>query len=189
MPVWDGYQSAFIFTEHADWTDLSTHRAVLFGNEHITKPEDAVGGFCYFGIPVTKSVFYWNPDNITNAETSHGLFTSPIATIKTDKDFYKLLKALKKQGFEICLHSPEIYTTIPSEFPQAMRFMKRHFGTVSWIDHGYNNGPDKNREDLVCDGLLPDSPQYALDLWRENGVRYLWSQVLQSIRQWTESTQ
>ena len=175
MPVWDGYQSAFIFTEHADWTDLRTHRTVLFGNEHITKPEDAVGGFCYFNIPVTKSVFYWNPDNVTNAETSKGLFTGEVATIKTDKDFYKLLKTIKKEGFEICLHSPEVYTTIPSEFPKAMRFMKRHFNTVSWIDHGYNNGPEKNREDMVCDGLLPDSPQFAAELWKKNGVRYLWN--------------
>ena len=175
MPVWDGYQSAFIFTEHADWTDLRTHRAVLFGNEHITKPEDAVGGFCYFNIPVTKSVFYWNPDNITNAETSGGRFPGLIASIKTDNEFYKLLKAIKKEGFEICLHSPEIYTTIPSEFPESMRFMKKQFGTVSWIDHGYNNGPEKNREDMVCDGLLPDSPQYAAELWKENGVRYLWN--------------
>ena len=175
MPVWGGYQSAFIFTEHADWTDLRTHRAVLFGNEHITKPEDAVGGFCYFNIPVTKSVFYWNPDNITNAETSGGRFTGPIASIKTDTEFFKLLKDIKKEGFEICLHSPEIYTTLPSEFPTAMQFMKKQFGTVSWIDHGYNNGPEKNREDLVCDGLLPDSPQYAAELWKENGVRYLWN--------------
>ena len=175
MPVWDGYQSAFIFTEHADWTDIRTHRAVLFGNENITKPEDAVGGFCYFNIPVTKSVFYWNPDKITNAKTSHGLFPGLIESIDTNKDFYKLLKTLKKEGFEICLHSPEIYTTIPSEFPKAMRFMRRHFDTKSWIDHGYNNGPDKNREDLVCDGLLPDSPQYAAALWKENGVRYLWN--------------
>ena len=175
MPVWDGYQSAFIFTEHADWTDLRTHRAVLFGNENITKPEDAVGGFCYFNIPVTKSVFYWNPDHITNAETSKGLFTGEVATIKTDKDFFKLLQTIKKEGFEICLHSPEIYTTIPSEFPKALRFMKRNFGTVSWIDHGYNNGPDKNREDLVCDGLHQDSPYFAADLWKKNGVRYLWN--------------
>ena len=175
MPVWDGYQSAFIFTEHADWTDIRTHRAVLFGNENITKPEDAVGGFCYFNIPVTKSVFYWNPDHVTNAETSKGLFAGEVATIKTDKEFFKLLKNLRMEGFEICLHSPEVYTTIPNEFPKAMSFMKRHFGTVSWIDHGYNNGPDKNREDLVCDGLLPDSPQYAADLWKENGVRYLWN--------------
>lgn len=175
MPVWDGYQSAFIFTEHADWTDLRTHRAVLFGNENITKPEDAVGGFCYFNIPVTKSVFYWNPDNVTNEKTSNGLFKGLVASIKTDKEFYKLLKTIKKQGFEICLHSPEVYTTIPSEFPKAMRFMRRQFDTKSWIDHGYNNGPDKNREDLVCDGLLPDSPQYAAELWKKNGVRYLWN--------------
>ena len=175
MPVWDGYQSAFIFTEHADWTDIRTHRAVLFGNENITKPEDAVGGFCYFNIPVTKSVFYWNPDNVTNEKTSNGLFKGLVASIKTDKEFYKLLKTIKKQGFEICLHSPEVYTTIPSEFPKAMRFMRRQFDTKSWIDHGYNNGPDKNREDLVCDGLLPDSPQYAAELWKENGVRYLWN--------------
>jgi hypothetical protein len=175
MPVWDGYQSAFIFTEHADWTDLHTHRAVLFGNENITKPEDAVGGFCYFNIPVTKSVFYWNPDNVTNEKTSDGLFKGLVASIKTDKEFYKLLKTIKKQGFEICLHSPEVYTTIPSEFPKAMRFMRRQFDTKSWIDHGYNNGPEKNREDLVCDGLLPDSPQYAVELWKENGVRYLWN--------------
>ena len=175
MPVWDGYQSAFIFTEHADWTDIRTHRAVLFGNENITKPEDAVGGFCYYNIPVTKSVFYWNPDHITNAETSEGRFPGLIESIKTNKEFYKLLKSIKKEGFEICLHSPEIYTTIPSEFPKAMRFMKKQFGTKSWIDHGYNNGPEKNREDMVCDGLLPDSPQYAVDLWKENGVRYLWN--------------
>ena len=175
MPVWDGYQSAFIFTEHADWTDIGTHRAVLFGNENITKPEDAVGGFCYYNIPVTKSVFYWNPDHITNAETSEGRFPGLIESIKTNKEFYKLLKSIKKEGFEICLHSPEIYTTIPSEFPKAMRFMKKQFDTKSWIDHGYNNGPEKNREDMVCDGLLPDSPQYAADLWKENGVRYLWN--------------
>ena len=175
MPVWDGYQSAFIFTEHADWTDLRTHRAVLFGNEHITKPEDAVGGFCYYHIPVTKSVFYWNPDQVTNEETSGGLFKGLVSSIKTDKEFYKLLKTIKKEGFEICLHSPEIYTTIPSEFPKAMRFMRRHFDTKSWIDHGYNNGLDKNREDMVCDGLLPNSPYYAADLWKKNGVRYLWN--------------
>ena len=175
MPVWDGYQSAFIFTEHADWTDLRTHRAVLFGNENITKPEDAVGGFCYFDIPVTKSVFYWNPDNVTNDLASKGNFFGLHATIQTDKEFYKLLKTIKKRGFEICLHSPEQYTTIPSEFPKAMRFMRRNFNTVSWIDHGYNNGPDKNRENMVCDGLLPDSPYYSADLWRKNGVRYLWN--------------
>lgn len=175
MPIWDGYESAFIFTEHADWTDLRTHQAVLFGKEGISSPEDAIGGFCYFNIPVTKSVFYWNPDNVTNEQTSKGRFPGLHATIKTDKAFFRLLKTLRKKGFEICLHTPEQYTTIPSEFPKALRFMKRNFNTRSWIDHGYNNGPDNNRENMVCDGLLPDSPQYASELWRKNGVRYLWN--------------
>ena len=175
MPVWDGYQSAFIFTEHADWTDLRTHRAVLFGNENITKPEDAVGGFCYYNIPVTKSVFYWNPDQVTNEQGSKGYFHSLQANIKGDKEYYKLLKTIKKQGFEICLHTPEQYTTVSNEFPKVMRFMKRHFDTKTWIDHGYNNGPEKNREDMVCDGLLPDSPYFAANLWKKNGVRYLWN--------------
>ena len=175
MPVWDGYLSAFIFTEHADWTDLSTHRAVLFGNGQITKSQDAVGGFVYYQIPVTKSVFYGNPDNVTNEQISKGRFPGPIASIQADKDYYNLLKSLRKQGFEICLHTPEQYTTIPSDFAEAMRFMRRKFQTKSWIDHGYNNGPKNNREDMVCDGLLPDSPQYAVTLWKSNGVRYLWN--------------
>ena len=175
MPIWNGYQSAFIFTEHADWTDLSTHRAVLFGNANITNASEAVGGFSYFGIPVTKSVFYNNPDHITNTQTSKGNFTSPIETIKTNPDFFKLLKSLKNIGFDICLHTPEIYTTKRSNLRNALRFMRRQFGSPTWIDHGYNNTDIHNREDLVCDGLIPDSPQYAADLWKHNKVRFLWN--------------
>ena len=54
MPIPDGYESGIIFTEHADWTDIRTHRAVLFGSEHITDAKDATGGFVYYGIPVYR---------------------------------------------------------------------------------------------------------------------------------------
>lgn len=175
MPLWEGYESAFIFTEHADWTDLDTHRAVLFGNANITKPEDAVGGFTFFDIPVTKSVFYNNPDQITNKETSKGIFDSPIETIKTDKAFLKLLKSLKHNNFDICLHTPEIYTTARANLKEALRYMRRTFNSPSWIDHGYNNTSIHNRENLVCDGLLPHSPHYAVELWKRNKVKYLWN--------------
>ena len=175
MPVWNGYESAFIFTEHADWTDINTHRAVLFGNANITNPKESVGGFAYFGIPVTKSVFYNNPDNITNNEAPKGSFSSPIETVKTNRDFYKLLKSLKNIGFDICLHTPEIYTTERSNLKDALRFMRRQFDSPSWIDHGYNNTEIHNRENLVCDALQPDSPQYAVDLWKKNKVKYLWN--------------
>lgn len=175
MPIWDGYESAFIFTEHADWTDIRTHRAVLFGNENIIFPEDAVGGFTFFDIPVTKSVFFCNPDEISNNEISNGLFPDYHSTIKTDKDFYYLLKDLKDIGFDICLHTPEQYTSVDGNLKKALRFMRHQFGSPSWIDHGYNNRQKSNRENLVCDALNPDSPQFAKELWKRNGVKYLWN--------------
>ena len=175
MPICNGYESAFVFTEHADWTDIRTHRAVLFGNENITKPKKAVGGFVHFGIPVTKSVFFNNPDSITNFKISDGNFPGLHATIKTDKAFFKLLKSLKKIGFDICLHTPEQYTATNDNLCKALDFMSIEFGSPTWIDHGYNNGSQKNRENLVCDALLPDSPQYAEKHWERNNVKYLWN--------------
>ena len=186
MPVPYGYESGIIFTEHADWTDIRTHRAVLFGSENITKVKDATGGFVYYGIPVTKSVFYNNPDGVSNDEISHGAFSGPHATIKTHKDFSKLLRQLYRLGFDICLHTPEQYTTTSDNLKEAMRYMKRHYKTTTWIDHGYNNGSRHNREDMVCDGLNPASDTYAADLWQEHGVKYLWNAYYEENRmeQW-----
>ncbi len=175
MPIPYGYESGIIWTEHADWTDLRTHRAVLFGSEKITKAKDATGGFVYYGIPVTKSVFYNNPENITNAEMSQGTFQGLQTTIKTHREFEKLLKQLHKLGFDLCLHTPEQHTTTPSNLKEALDYMQRHFKSTTWIDHGYNNGPKKNREDLVCDGLNPQSEAYAGDEWRRHGIKYLWN--------------
>lgn len=170
MTIPDGYESGIIFTEHADWSDIRTHRATYFGSENITKASKAIGGYVYYGIPVTKSVFYNNPDQITNNEVSQGAFPGLHATIQTDRTFAKFLKQLDRLGYEICLHTPEQYTSQPTNLAEAMRYMRRHFNTVSWIDHGYNNGPEHNREDLVCDGLT-----LSANLWKENGVQYLWN--------------
>lgn len=175
LPIPGGYESGIIFTEHADWTDIRTHRAVCFGHEDITLAREAIGGFVFYGIPVTKSVFYNNPDGITNEEASHGTFPGLQATVKTDKEFEDLLTQLDKLGFEICLHTPEQYTTNPSNLEEALDYMRRHFRSASWIDHGYNNGSRHNREDLVCDGLRPDSPVFAGQLWEKNHIQYLWN--------------
>ena len=186
MPIPNGYASGIIFTEHADWSDLRTHQATYFGNENITKAKHATGGFVYYGIPVTKSVFYNNPDQITNAEASHGTFTGLQATVKTDKAFFKFLKQLYGLGYEICLHTPEQYTTTPSNLDEALTFMERQFKSVSWIDHGYNNTSKHNREDMVCDGLDPNSEHFAANLWQRHGVQYLWNAYYEENRmeQW-----
>ena len=171
MPVFDGYESAFIWTEHADWADVKTHRATYFGSEEIANIEDATGGFAYYDIPVTKSVFYHNPDSVANIGKNPD-FPGLHSTIKTDASFFDFLKQLRDNGFDICLHTPEQYTSTGEYLAEALSFMKEHFASPSWIDHGYNNGASNNREDLMCDGLDSTSSCYVYELWKENGVKF-----------------
>lgn len=174
MPVYNGYESAIIWTEHADWTDIRTHRATYFGREDVTDIEDATGGFAFYDIPVTKSVFYDNPDSITNYEKNED-YPGFHTTIKTDNSFFDFLKQLNDNGFDICLHTPEQHTSNRESLSEALFFMKENFASPSWIDHGYNNAIVNNRENMVCDGLDSTSPYYVYDLWRENGVKYVWN--------------
>jgi len=168
-----GYEATYIWTEHADFTDIKTNRATYFGSEKITSADSAIGGFIKYNIPVTKSVFYDNPDSITNFTASSGNFPSLESTILTDSLFSDFLFQISDKGNEICLHTPEQFTTTPQRLEEALLFMQTNFGSPSWIDHGNNNGPLSNREDLICDGTLEDSPYYAIDLWNKYGVKYL----------------
>ena len=180
MPIMNGYESAFIWTEHADWADIKTHRATYFGNEEIENVEDAIGGFAYYNIPVTKSVFYNNPDSVTNYEKNND-FPGLHSTIMTDSLFFDFLNQLKNKGFDICLHTPEQYTTTQENLSEALSFMKNNFASPSWIDHGYNNSELSNRENMVCDGLDSSSPYYAYELWKANGVKYFFNASYEEI--------
>ncbi len=170
-----GYMATYIWTEHADFSDIRTNRAAYYGSEKINRPEGAMGGFVKYGIPVTKSVFYDNPDRITNAKVSDSAFTGLECAILTDTAFRGFLDQIKDYQTEICLHTPEQYTTTPAQLEGALRFTKKQYGSVSWIDHGYNNHLQNNREDLMCDGLLKKSPYYAAGLWKKYGVKYFWN--------------
>ena len=180
MPIMNGYESAFIWTEHADWADIKTHRATYFGSEEIENVEDAIGGFAYYNIPVTKSVFYNNPDSVTNYEKNND-FPGLHSTIMTDSLFFDFLNQLKNKGFDICLHTPEQYTTTQENLSEALSFMKNNFASPSWIDHGYNNSELSNRENMVCDGLDSSSPYYAYELWKANGVKYFFNASYEEI--------
>lgn len=182
MPVPSGFEASIIWTEHADWTDIRTHRAVNFGHEDIVNIHDAVGGFAKFGIPVTKSVFYHNPDSIDNGLIGNGLFKGLHTTIKSDTAFLPFLKQLSHAGFEICLHTPEQFTSNRQFMNEALGFMHTEFGSPTWIDHGYNNKPINNREDVACDGFNPESPQFAGDLFKKYGVRYFWNPYYEDVR-------
>lgn len=175
MHVKNGFEAAFIFSEHADWTDLRTQRAVNFGSETISRASDATAGFVKHKIPVTKSVFYNNPENIANSHIASNKFSTPIATLRTDSAFLDFVRQLRDNGFDICLHTPEIHTSTKENMAEALYFMQKEFNSVSWIDHGYNNGSQNNREDMVCDGLVPNSAHRSLELWKKHGIKYLWN--------------
>lgn len=170
-----GFEAAMVWTEHADWTNIRTHRAVNFGLESISKAENAIGGFVGYGIPVTKSIFYNNPDAITNTDISQGLFQELHSTFATDPEFPEFLETLHQLGHEICLHTPEQFTSTTANMQLALSDMQHLFGSPTWIDHGYNNKSQNNRENLVCDGLNPKSDHYSKTVWLQNGVRYFWN--------------
>jgi hypothetical protein len=168
-----GFEATYIWTEHADYSDIRTNRAAYFGSSKIIEADSAVGGFVKYDIPVTKSVFYDNPDSIRNYNASNHLINSLECAIKTDTAFSRFLDMIHSKGSEICLHTPEQYTTTTQRLEQALAYMQNRYSSPSWIDHGNNNGLQNNREDLVCDGTLPKSEWYALKLWKKYGVEYL----------------
>lgn len=170
----DGYLSSMVWTEHADYTDLRTHKAVYLGSENINSLNESTGGFLRNSIPVTKSIFYSNPDNVDNSEKA-GFMPGPVANFQSTEGYLNFLKLLDESGIEICLHTPDHYTTDRKLLSESMDRMKREFVPVSWIDHGYDNSERSNREDLNCDGADSTSKWYAGDLWRKYGIKYFWN--------------
>jgi hypothetical protein len=175
-PHYKDYKSTFIFTEHADWATLEAHRAAYFGRSDIINAKDATGGFVKYNIPVTKSVFYHNPYNSQLKEVNDQSFLQkPLATLKENPDFNSFIGQLYKLDYEICLHSPEDKSTQRLWAAEAMEYLNKVYGSPSWIDHGYDNSKESNREDFSCDGANENSVFYMGDLWKKYNVKYFWN--------------
>jgi hypothetical protein len=168
-----GYLAGYIFTEHADGGNIRSHRAVYFGCDTIRKIEDALGGFAGNAIPVTKSVFYTNPD--------HDSYSS-VSVDTTDKQFMDFLDQLNGTGlYEVCLHSPEGGESDRKMLEESIKFMKDRYDAITWIDHGMESG-NNNRECFTADGLNPDSKFYSADIWQKYGTLYFWNSAVEKIR-------
>lgn len=172
MSVPYGYQSAYIFTEHADGGTIQSQRTVYFGSEDISQVSDATGGFVKHKIPVTKSVFYID---------STGMNGSAIYEKQNESLLLNFLDQLNATGlYDICLHTPENLTSNRMVLEESIKFMKNRYNTVSWIDHGFFGGL-LNRECLVADGLDSGSKYYSADLWNKYSTRYFWSSAVEFI--------
>ncbi len=176
MLVPKGYLAGYVFTEHADGGSIKTHRAAYFGSEDITRIDSATGGFAGHKIPVTKSVFYVDPD------------AAKYSSIRDDPDFPQFLDFLTQLNdsgiYDICLHTPENLNSNHEILEESIKFMKSRFDTKTWIDHGMYNGII-NRECISADGLNPESQFYAADLWEKYDTRYFWSPAVEMIRNYS----
>jgi hypothetical protein len=176
MLVPNGYLAGYVLTEHADGGNIRTNRAAYFGSEDISRASNAVGGFVGHKIPVTKSVFYADPDS------------AGYSSIRDDDNFPEFLDFLDQLNetglYEICLHTPENLNSNREVLGEAIQFMKNRFDTKTWIDHGMYSGKI-NRETIVADGLNPDSKYYAADLWEKYDTRYFWSSGVEMIRNYS----
>ena len=176
MLVPGGYLAGYVFTEHADGGEIRKHRAAYFGSEDISMINDATGGFAGHKIPVTKSVFYVDPDS--------ALYSSVI----DDPDFPQFLDFLDQLNesglYDICLHSPENLNSNREVLKESIEFMKNRFDTKTWIDHGMYGGKI-NREAMVAEGLNQDSKYYSADLWEKYGTQYFWSPAVELIRNYS----
>jgi hypothetical protein len=172
MSVPYGYLAGYVFTEHADGGNIKTNQAVYFGSDSIADAQHAMGGFMGNGIPVTKSVFYADPDN------------TGYSSIKDDHNypqFLNFLDQLYRTGiYDICLHTPENGNSNRELMDESIRFMKDRYDAVTWVDHGMYGGKI-NRECFTADGLNQSSEFYAADLWEKYGTNYFWSPAVELI--------
>ena len=170
----NGYLASLIWTEHADYTNLRTHKAVYLGSEKSIGLSDATGGFLKYSIPVTKSIFYSNPDKVNNTDKA-GFMPGLIANYKETEGYRNFLKLLDESGIEICLHTPDHFTSDRKLLSESLDKTRQEFSSVTWIDHGYDNSIRSNRENLNCDGADSTSKWYAADLWKKYGIKYFWN--------------
>jgi hypothetical protein len=174
----EGKLSTFVWTEHACHTAFPVHRALCFGRSDISKIDDAVGGFCFHHVPITKSVHYSNDTQMTNAgHTIH--FAGPMTAITNTEGFGDFLRQVAESGLvEVCLHCRDPQSSSRADNLTALQAMSEDFAAKSWIDHIWCR-PDGNvsgsREAFSCEGYVEDSPGYIGDLFERFGVRYFWN--------------
>jgi len=168
-----GYNSVFIWTEHADNTIISTNKAVYYGSEKIDNPQNAIGGFVKHHIPVTKSVFYSNINDLSNINFNED-FNDPQLSIKENDEYIRFLSELYRTGlYEISLHSSDPGNVPKSNTDSALIFMQNNFNTVTWIDHGMSDGFSK-RESFVADAFF-DNEYNIVDEWNKYNIKYFWN--------------
>lgn len=169
-----GYLSTVVWESHADNAYIPQLKALLYGHQDISTPEEAVGGLVYHGLLATLTFFYGGESYSFRGPNWQ---TDPDARTEA---FY-IAKAIRALGYDIGYHSLFWSTENPSRIPdevmiqaknEALPFLIEHFGySPTWVDHS----PQQNALDMSTEALDSSSPAYLAELWEQYGTKYFWS--------------
>ena len=150
-----GYPAAIVFTDHADYDQPETLRAIFFGHSRASSA-NARSGFVAEGLTVTKSIFVH----------SHARYTG---VGLENKSFRYLVDELADAGIEIAPHLTRTTPTSREELRADLDVLKR-YRLTTWIDHHFTLP-----QAVTGRGWDPNSEYYCLDILEEAGIEYLWS--------------
>lgn len=157
-----GYLATFVWTNHADSQNSARLRTLCYG---VSDEQDALfgtKGFVGNGIKATLSTFAYS-----DSPYSVGLLE--------DVEFYSLMEDLSTLGYEIIPHRIRSGPEEPREDVETALPTFALFGARNWIDHSLDH--QERNCGLHCEGGLPGSDYYIMDLLKTYGYNYTWNYV------------
>ena len=168
-----GHRAVHVWTEHADKTTLASHRAAYYGDESITDPSDATGGFVKHGHVVTKSIFFENPGKYQNAIWVDGerMMADPSLAYADEPAFRDMVDELHARGHEVCLHTVAPDPIPPDAARRAVKEIAGKYASPTWIDHDMQ----RIKICLGSEGVMDSSEWGMNSTWKESGIRFFWT--------------
>lgn len=168
-----------VWTEHACVSAEGSQRAVFFGSSEISRVEDAHGGFAGHGIPVSKSVFFANPNKST-VDSQSQVFKGETNSLQGSPGFRDLVDRLYGAGLvEVGLHCIAPESVSMSLAAEAIRDLSDKYRSRFWIDHVWfkkGKTTSGSREGFTLDGGgLPGQTTEMDELWARHGISYFWN--------------
>ncbi len=145
---WPGdRKAAFCITNDADGENLPRLKAVFEGSDNPSNPSYYTKGFFARNIPVSTTI--------------HGVNEPALG------DMWRLIKS---KGNRIGWHTYTMLADPPGTNEQALLHDLVDLEIRNWIDHSVPNNP----EDIVYQGLLPESPYFVADIINQSEIEYVW---------------
>lgn len=168
-----GYESTFIFTNHADYQNHQVDNVLFFGT-------DKVKGLLDYPISVTNTVFVGGKGyNISVGGISH--YVQPMEESGPYIDFYKDIIS-QYERVEIGLHTLTPIGDSPKNYSKYFS-VGRQLNAKVWIDHGSASnleGIERMGSQVATInhqkrlGIIPAENLFILDDFAEYGIKYGW---------------